>query len=60
MSLPSCFYNMQLGDSTFAPTQLTAELVPAQSLESYDSTASTPLQLLILSWDQFVNELEFE
>ena len=51
---------MQLGDSTFAPTQLTAELVPAQSLESYDSTASTPLQLLILSWDQFVNELKFE
>jgi hypothetical protein len=51
---------MQLGDSIFTPTQLTADFAPAQSLDSYDSTASTPLQLLILSWDQFVNELEFE
>jgi hypothetical protein len=51
---------MQLGDTTFTPTQLTAEYMPAQSLESYLSTSSTPLELLILSWDQFVNELEFE
>ena len=54
---------MQLGDILIAPAPLATEGTQNASLlapELYESVTSIPLELLILSWDQFVNELEFE
>jgi len=52
---------MQLGDNSQITNQLLAEGQEGNFvLESYSATPATPLEYFILSWDQFVNELEFE
>lgn len=51
---------MQLGDNTQISNQMLAEGREGDLiLESY-ALPTTPLEYLIFSWDQFVNELEFE
>ncbi len=51
---------MQLGDNRQITNQILAEAREGDfMLESYAAPA-TPLEYLIFSWDQFVNELEFE
>ena len=52
---------MQTGEINSIMGQMAIE--PSDSVLAIgprDNTPSTPLELLILSWDQFVNELEFE
>lgn len=58
----NCFKNMQSGETSFIAAQLMTETSQASLLagENHDSAKPTPLELLFLSWDQFVNELEFE
>ncbi|MFM7671822.1 MAG: hypothetical protein ACKO6Q_04440 [Bacteroidota bacterium] len=49
---------MTLGENSPAPAHLALEGL-TQSLPAQDNPGSA-LEYLLLSWDQFVNELEFE
>ena len=52
---------MQLGEHTPLSAKETAESVEvAVSCEACGTAAVSPLEYLLFSWDQFVNELEFE
>lgn len=53
---------MHLVENDLTPIQSAGEAIQ-QAFYAQDNATSVhslPLELLILSWDQFVNELEFE